>query len=179
MSKPSSKTFLSAVAGLALGFTLSLAVTRIRGPGPGAGQAPPPEALHGRPARGKSLEGFWFVRVTLRDCQTGDVVGAFRAMSAFARDGALAEINAGGDAARHVHGLGTWRHLGGRHHAAVHRSFLFDPDGRFAGTQRIARDVELGEGGDAFNATAAVEIFDADDRIVRTECATETATRLE
>jgi hypothetical protein len=76
-------------------------------------------------------------------------------------------------------GLGTWQFLGGQSYSAVFRFFRFNPDGSFAGTRRVARTIELSDDSNQFTTTATDEIFDANDVLIQTGCATETATRLE
>lgn len=74
-------------------------------------------------------------------------------------------------------GQGRWRHTGGPNYTAVMKFFRFNRDGSFAGTDRITRTIELSDDGKEFAATAFVEIFDIDDKLIQTGCATETATR--
>jgi hypothetical protein len=70
-------------------------------------------------------------------------------------------------------------HLRGRNYTAVNRFFVFKADGSFAGTQETTRDIELSSSADEYTATATFEFFDAADQLIRTGCATSTATRLE
>lgn len=124
------------------------------------------------------IVGVWDVRVTPRNCQTGDPLASLRVMNMFIRGGTLLETSSGLPTRRGP-GLGTWQYLGGRSYSAVFRFFRFNPDGSFAGHRRVARTIELSQDSNEFTATASDEIFDANDNLVQTGCATETATRLE
>ena len=125
------------------------------------------------------MEGTWDVRVTLRDCQTGDPVSTFRALSTFGRGGSLIEVNVDESPGRCRAGQGNWRPVGDRCYSAVLRFFRFHPDGAFAETRTVTRRIELSDDGKEFTATASVEVFNPDDGLVQTNCATERARRLE
>jgi hypothetical protein len=127
---------------------------------------------------GEQMEGTWDMRVTPRDCQTGRSLGTFRALSTFSCGGTMIEVDAGEPPGRRSTGQGSWRHLGERCYETVLRFFVFHPDGTHAETQKVTRLIELSADGDEFSATASVEVFDADDSIVRTLCATTTARRI-
>ena len=125
------------------------------------------------------MEGTWDVRVTFRNCQTGAPVRIVRTLSTFSGAGTLMETGADDTPNRRSSGQGTWRHIGERHYITVSRFFRFHPDGTFAETQKITRRIELSDDGQEFRATTCVEVFDAGDSLVRTNCATERARRLE
>jgi hypothetical protein len=137
------------------------------------------EGLRGRSLRARKIEGVWDVRVTRRDCQTGEPtpMPPNRVMNMFIRGGTLLET--GGRPTARGPGLGTWQYLGGRRYSAVFRFFRFNPDGSFAGTRKVTRTIELSRDENEFTATASDELFDANDNVIETGCATETATRLE
>jgi hypothetical protein len=94
----------------------------------------------------------------------------------FSDGGGLTEIS---DTPLHSAGLGTWRHLRGRSYTAVDNTFFYNADGSLAGTQVVTRDIELSGNADEYTATATFEFFDPADKLIRTGCATSTATRLE
>ena len=129
------------------------------------------EGSRGRSPRARKIEGVWDVRVTRRDCQTGDPTGINpRVMNMFNRGGTLLETPSG-PPTRRGPGLGTWQHLGGRSYSSVFRFFRFNADGTFAGTQRVARTIELSRDANEFTATASFEVFDANDNLIQTGCA--------
>ena len=125
------------------------------------------------------IVGVWDVRVTRRDCQTGDSLGVNSpVMNMFNRGGTLLETSSGLPTRRGP-GLGTWQYLGRQSYSAVFRFFRFNADGSFAGTRRVARTIELSADSNEFTATATDELFDSSGNLFQTGCATETATRLE
>ncbi len=73
------------------------------------------EESRGNHQRAKKIEGVWDVRVTRRDCQTGDPspMPPNRVMNMFIRGGTLLETSRGLPTSRGP-GLGTWQHLDGR-----------------------------------------------------------------
>jgi len=160
-----------AVFGAALTLVLALAATQLSA----SAQGEPGKHSSGN---GKII-GVWNVRVTRRDCQTGDALGVNPpVMNMFNRGGTLLETSAGSPTRRGP-GLGTWQYVGGQSYSAVFRFFRFNADGSFAGTRRVARTIELSRDANEFTATATDELFDASGNLFQTGCATETATRLE
>jgi hypothetical protein len=123
--------------------------------------------------------GTWDIRVTLRNCETGASIKTLRALNTFASGGTL--IETGARATPNLSGLGhgTWRHIGGQSYSAVLRFFRFSEDGTIAEMQKITRHIELSDDGKEFVATACAEIFDADDGLIRTCCATEAGKSLD
>ncbi len=127
-------------------------------------------------ANARKLEGVWEAQVTLRVCQTGVAVGTLRGMTTFIRGGALVGTNANPNPPI---SLGRWQYLGGQRYSSVERFFRYNPDGSFAGVQRLTRNFTLSQDGDHFNGTISVEIFDANDNLIGTACATEVTKRVE
>jgi hypothetical protein len=75
--------------------------------------------------------------------------------------------------------FGRWKYLGRRRYIAVFRFFRYNPDGSFAGVQRVTRNITLSRDGDHFTGTISFETFDANDTLIGTGCSTETAKRVE
>ena len=124
----------------------------------------------------KGIKGLWDVRITVVQCGTGKTILTGRAMIMYIDGGRLTSV---GDNFLHSTSLGTWRHLRGRNYTAVDRFFVFNADGSFAGAQETARDIELSRTADEYTATVTFEFFNPADQLIRTGCATSTATRLE
>jgi len=124
----------------------------------------------------QGIEGVWDVRITVVQCDTRAAIFTGRAILRYIDGGSFAEIS---DNFLHSAGLGTWRHLRGRNYSAVDRFFVFNANGTFAGTQETTRDIELSRNTDEYTATATSEFFDPADHLIRSGCATSTATRLE
>lgn len=174
---------LKTMCGVALALMLALTLTQIwvsaQEDAQDTADGQRQEEAPGHSARARKIEGVWDARVTIRRCDTGDPIINLRAMNMFIRGGTLTETGAGASPTLRGPGLGTWQHLGGRHYISVFRFFRFNPDGSFAGTQKVTRTIDLSRDANEFTATASFEVFDANDGFIRAGCATETATRLE
>jgi hypothetical protein len=129
-------------------------------------------------ARARRIEGVWDVMVTIRDCRTGNPLTTVRARNMFIRGGTLTELNARGNPNLRSPSFGTWHMDDDGAYAAVFRYSRFNPDGTFSQTVKVTRQIRLSREADAFAANAFVEVFDVNDVLVQTGCATEAATRL-
>ncbi len=129
---------------------------------------------------GQKIEGLWDSRVTIQDCQSGAVLKAFRAQELFIRGGSLIDTNAAPNApTTRGPGFGRWEYLGGQRYTATFRFFRFNPDGTFAGVQKVTRAIELNADSNQYTGAVIFESFDANDQLIQTGCGTETSTRLE
>jgi hypothetical protein len=164
--------FLRVISGAALAVIFSLSVTQI----PVSGK-PGGSIIGAVPGQGKKLEGTWRVEVTLRNCQTGAPIRTIQALNTYLSGGAMLETGNSSPFRSPSHGV--WQHTGGRNYTATFMFFRFNPDGTSAGSQKVTRNIEVGEDGDTFTATASVEILDVNDNLIATGCATETARRFE
>jgi hypothetical protein len=122
-----------------------------------------------------AIAGTWDVSVTIRQCETGSLIRAVRAMNLFIHDGSLTETAAN---FLRTPSVGTWRHLNGHTYTATLRFFRYNPDGTFASTAKVTRTIELSQDGDQFTSTGSVEDFNAAGVRISVGCATETATHL-
>ena len=123
------------------------------------------------------LEGTWHLQLSVRDCQTGTVLRSFPALAAFSKGGTLAVTTAGQLPSLSTTGLGVWRHTQGHSYSAVSESFVFSPAGAWIQTHRLTRAIEMGNGGDTFTDTVALEIFDPNGNLLVQGCATSVASR--
>jgi len=139
-----------------------------------AGQAE--QQQQGREQRG--IEGVWDIIVTGVSCATGAPLFTGRIIHMFSDGGTMTEI---ADRSNRSAGLGTWRHLGGRSYSTLSKFIEYSAFGpnTFNGTAVVSREIELSKNGDEFTATATSEIFDKNDNLIATGCATSTATRFE
>jgi len=126
----------------------------------------------------RGIEGVWDISVTGVSCATGALLFTGRVIHMFIDGGTMTEI---ADRSNRSAGLGTWRHLGGRNYSAVHEFIEYSAFGpnTFNGTAVVAREIELSKNGDEFTATATSKVFDKNDNLINTGCATSTATRFE
>jgi len=122
------------------------------------------------------IEGVWDARATIINCQTGNPVVTFRAMTTFLHGGSMLDTNANPPATRGP-GFGRWQYLGGRQISSNIRFFLYNPDGSFAGVRRVTQVIDLN--GDDLTSTVSIEVFDPNDNLVTTACATSIAKRVE
>jgi hypothetical protein len=124
------------------------------------------------------MEGTWELNVTLRSCRSGTPIKTFRAMSTFGGGGTLMEVGANDGSPVGSLGQGLWHHTGETNYTAVFRLFRFNHYGTFAGIEKVTRNIELSDDGNEFIATAFIEVFDMEDRLIETNCATASAKRL-
>jgi hypothetical protein len=136
---------------------------------------------------GHSLNGTWYVKVNLSDCQTGALIGnPFYSYLAFAGNGTMSENteNPGFAVGQRSSGLGIWNRAGWRVYNAKSVAFIFfttppappmNP-GFTAGTQTIAQQIRL-EGPDQFSSKATIAFADSTGAVYRNGCAVATATR--
>lgn len=129
-------------------------------------------------ANARKLEGVWESQVTIRVCPAGDPIRTFRGLTLFSRGGSSTATN-NNPPSTNSPALGRWEYQGGRRYRAVFRFFRFNPDGTFAGAQRITRNITLSPDGDHLTGTISFEVFDVNDNLIQTGCSTETATRVE
>jgi hypothetical protein len=124
------------------------------------------------------IEGVWDATVTNKDCTSGAVLGQpFKALIVFRRGGAVDVDNAQG---RPLRGniYGTWTRGAGAAYAAnvVHQRF--NPDGTYAGMNKIQRALTLSADTNAFTGTLAVQVLDTSGTVVGQAGPTETAVRM-
>lgn len=181
-----SKTLLKTMSGVALAVLLALTVSQIPVSGQEAKAEQPQDAEETglkesseRSTRARKLEGTWQVQVTLRNCQTGNPIRSFPSLVTYARGGTVMETTSGVSPALRYPGQGVWQRVRGRNYAATFMFFRFNPDGSFAGTQKIMQDIKLSRDGDELNITATSEVLDANDNVIGVACVTSTATRFE
>ena len=126
--------------------------------------------------KAERIEGVWDARATIVNCQTGNPVVTFRAMTTFLHGGSMLDTNANPPATRGP-GFGRWQYLGGSQYSSTFRFFLYNPDGTFAGVRRVTQAIDLN--GDDLTSTVNIEVFDPNDNLVTTACATSVAKRVE
>lgn len=180
------KTLLKTISGMALAILLALTLSQVPVTGQDATEHQPQEAEETqmqesseRSARARELEGTWRVQVTFRNCQTGDPIITFPSLLSYARGGVMVETTSGISPALRYPGQGVWRHKGGRRYAAAFMFFRFNPDGSFAGTQKITQDIKLSRDGNELEITATFEVLDTSGTVIGTGCVTTTGTRFE
>ena len=138
-------------------------------------------------AQARTVQGVWYVQVTIRDCATGAALAPpVNSLVTFAAGGTLHESVGGGGFApgQRTDGHGTWTHKGGQTY-----------DQRFVSIINFATGPGLGPGFEAgwMKVHHTVEVIDADHiesggsnsfyrlngDVYRTGCSTATGTRFE
>jgi hypothetical protein len=126
-----------------------------------------------------SIEGVWQTTVTQRNCQTGDAIKTSRGLVAYHAGGTISETSTALPPALRSPGFGVWEKEG---HSTYSASFMFQrfsPDGTFTGTQKITSTIVVGGRGSTYNTNTSIQVFDANNNLLGTGCATATATRFE
>ena len=131
-------------------------------------------------ARAKRIEGAWESQVNIVNPQTGATVATFRGLTLFIAGGSLTATNNTPHApALAGPSIGRWEYLGKKSYAASFRFFRFNPDGSFAGSQRVTRAITMAAGAQGFTGTISFQTLDANDNVIQTGAGTETAVRVE
>ena len=127
---------------------------------------------------GASLEGVWDSQVTTTDCN-GNILMAFRSFELFHQGGTLTTTGNANSPALSSPGLGTWQRTPGmRTFTSPIQFFTFNPDGSFAGTVKLERQIHLSADGNSYTATSTFAFYDPDGNLVFSGCGTDVGTRL-
>jgi hypothetical protein len=130
---------------------------------------------------GQSLEGTWWVDVTLRDCATGAARATFPSLLAFAKGGTLTETtgNALFQPGQRTGGFGSWSRGPGHTFRVSSDAFIMFDSAPTAtappfrrGVQRIAQTVDMRDGSDTFTSVATVRFYDTAGVLLTSGCAT-------
>ena len=159
----------------AVGLATTLALTAMLIPKIGLSA----RAAQSEESESQGLQGTWRVQLTVRDCQTGVALRTFPALFTFAKGGTLSVTTAGQLPALSTIGLGVWRHTDGHAYSAVSEAFVFSTAGVWTQTHRLTRAIEIGNNEDEFTDTVALQIFDANGKVIVTGCATSVGSRFE
>ncbi len=173
-------TFLKTTVGTFLALLMLFAGTQIfvSGQESETNNSPEEQSEHAR----QGIVGAWRTAVTLRNCQTGlPLAPASRGLLTFNEGGTLAEYNSPGpNPALRSPGHGVWEQGHGSHnYSLVFMINRYDASGVFISSQKVRAALELSANGNGFTTNAAVEIFDANDNLISTGCATGVGTRIE
>lgn len=159
------------ISGMALAAALTLTSIQVLGFGSEA-----------RAANSGRLEGTWLLQATFVNCDTGAPGATFPALHTYMRGGTMLDTGAPplppGTLLRSI-GHGIWERADRRSFHATFRFFRFGPTGGYVGRNEITRTIEVGENGDEFTSTSSIKIFDGNDNMIGTGCATDTGQRLE
>jgi hypothetical protein len=132
-------------------------------------------------ASSHSLEGAWWVTVTLYNCATGTKRPPFSSMLLFSRGGTVTETtsNPAFLASQRSVGFGVWRKADNGTYTASDVAYILFSGGPFtAGTQKLIHTIILDNDADSFTDDATVQFFDTTGALLNSGCATATAVRL-
>lgn len=130
--------------------------------------------------RERSLEGTWLTSVTQRNCQTGAPIRTFQGVLTFNKGGTLVGDSTVVSPALKTPSFGVWRReQGWQEYFFAFMFYRFNPDGSFAGSQKVRQTLQLGESGNDFTTTGTLEVLDTDGNLLATGCATSTGVRFE
>jgi hypothetical protein len=118
-----------------------------------------------------SIVGTWTLQVTLVNCQTGDPVSnvTFPALNTFLAEGSMLSDPASNPALQRT-GHGVWAFAGGRNFTNTVILFRFNPDGSYAGTQTVRRNITVSRSLDEFTARDTATIADPSGTVIDTRC---------
>ena len=138
-------------------------------------------------AKGRTVQGVWYVQVTIRDCATGGALApAVHSLVTFAAGGTLHESVGGGGFApgQRSDGHGNWTHKGGetydqRFVSMINFATAPGPGPGFeAGWIKVHHTVEMIDA-DHIESAGGNTFFRLNGEVYRTGCSTATGTRFE
>jgi len=125
-----------------------------------AGLASAPTHAFEPPSR---LEGTWRVTRHGVDCQTGQQLSTFMAITTFAHGGTASGFGVppGSSPALGSPEYGEWKREGGPDYSFRLLSYAYDASGTFAGSAEVTGQLVLARGAEDFTYTSHVAFFDA------------------
>jgi hypothetical protein len=129
---------------------------------------------------GWAIVGTWTVQITLVNCQTGEEIpgATFPGLNTFLAEGSMLSNPASNPALLRT-GHGVWAHAGGRRFANTVVLFRFNPDGTYAGTQTVRRNITVSRNSEEFIAHDTVTTADPSGTVVGSGCGIGRARRLQ
>lgn len=176
-------TMLKTTGGVAVAILLALTLSQIRV----AGQIKPDPTLDvtafelksEQSKLGNGIVGTWLAQVTIRNCETGVPVASFPSLLTYNEGGTMINSTSSMRPALGYPSQGVWHYVGGQQYAASFIFFRFNPDGSYAGTQKIVQEIEYDRHADQLNITATFEVFDVAGNVIGTGCVTSTGVRFQ
>ena len=151
----------------------------------GAGVIATSAVAEPRSVSSSTLTGTWTVTVN-RPAPHGRVGGRLahpvtlpplKSVQVFTSSGAMIEMANEPQASRTAQ-YGAWERIDGRLYAASGTFYRFDSLGKFVGTTKINRTIELGADGNTFQHIARVSVYDASDHLVQSVVAKASGVRM-
>lgn len=126
------------------------------------------------------IVGTWSLQITLANCQTGDEIPGttIQGLNTFLATGSMLSDPAANPALVRT-GHGVWQHAGGRRFTNTVVLFRFNPDGSYAGTQTVRRNITVSRDADEFISLDTATSADPGGTVVDTRCAIARGRRLQ
>ena len=138
----------------------------------GAGVSATSAVAEPRAVSSNTLTGTWNVTVN-----RPAPLPALKSVQVFTSGGAMIEMANESQASRTAQ-YGAWERIDGRLYAVSGLFYRFDPQGKFAGTTKINRTVELGPDGNTIQYISRVSVYDASDHLVQNVVAKASGVRM-
>ena len=133
-------------------------------------------------SRERTIEGVWRTQITPINCQTGVPLLPFTipGLLTYHQGGTMSETTAvpSGPSSRSP-GHGVWNRIDGNSFNGSFVFLLFNPDGMFTSREELTQNIQLDRRGDTLNYTVTFKIFDTNDNLIASGCATARAVRFE
>ena len=129
------------------------------------------------PQNPHSFTGTWIVQAQLTNC-AGTTVQSFSKLLAINGGGTALETSNAVPPSARTTAFGVWEHVGHRNFVYALRFFTFSPTGTFATTVNAKWDVWLGDDGNSYTGTGAIQIVSPGGTVIANLCGTETGTRM-
>jgi len=126
---------------------------------------------------GGRLEGTWDARVSITNCQNGDVRFSFNSIANFMLGGTLIGSTAGMPQSNRTPEHGVWSHIKGNTYAFRSKTFSFNAQNAPTGWTIIKHEIVLDSSGDAYTSSGTAEYYDPDGILLRVGCSTAVGTR--
>ena len=133
-------------------------------------------------ARERTIEGVWRIQITPIDCQTRLPFLPFTipGLLTYHQGGTMSETTAvpSGPSSRSP-GHGVWNRIDGNSFNGSFVFLLFNPNGMFTSREELTQNIQLDRRGNTLNYTVTFKIFDTNDNLIASGCATARAVRFE
>jgi hypothetical protein len=129
-------------------------------------------------SRSDQFAGTWNVRLTIRNCQTGEEIRTSNSIATYMAEGTLIDSTSGIAQALKTPGHGIWAHAGGNSFVLKFKSFSFDPAGNFTGWTIIQHTALLDRSTNTYSSSGTAEIYGPTGTLLATGCSTTTAAKL-
>jgi hypothetical protein len=136
------------------------------------------DAAAGAKKLADAIEGVWESTVTAKDCATGAVLfPPFKVLIVFRRGGTF-DVAGAENPVMSSAIYGVWKRSTGTAYTAGAVHQRLNPDGSYAGNNKIQRSLTLSPDGGSFKSTLAVQILDLNGNVLGQSCPTEEAVRM-